>query len=213
MGSEPSIPVLLVDDHPVVLEGIRALLQPPFACRSIAESGEHALELLEQDDFAVLIADYAMRGISCSDLIHGALVRRPGLRIIILTMHDDPALIREVLQAGAQAFILKQDSPDAVMAALHAVMEGKTWMSPGAEKSLSIAAHVEEVLTERERQIVLLIAQEFNSRQIAEKLFISENTVEAHRRNIFRKTGVTNLVGLVRLAYDRGWIPRSAINQ
>lgn len=201
--------MLVVDDHPVVLEGIRTLLKAPYAVVGTAESGDQALGFLQRRAVDAMLVDYSMQGLSCAELIRQSKVSHPDIRVVVLSMHDDVSVIRDVMEAGADAFVLKQDSPDQLLAALVNVMAGQRFFSTGAAGALSRTAKHSEILSDREKEIVTLIVQEFNSREIAEKLFISENTVETHRKNIFRKTGVDNLVGLVKFALANGLLPKS----
>ena len=201
--------MLVVDDHPVVLEGIRTLLKAPYAVVGTAESGDQALGFLQRRAVDAMLVDYSMKGLSCAELIRQSKVSHPDIRVVVLSMHDDVSVVRDVMEAGADAFVLKQDSPDQLLAALVNVMAGQRFFSTGAAGALSRPASQSEILSDREKEIVTLIVQEFNSREIAEKLFISENTVETHRKNIFRKTGVDNLVGLVKFALANGLLPKS----
>lgn len=195
--------VLLVDDHPILLEGMRNLIRDPFEVTHVATSGLAALELIKSTDFDLLITDYEMPGITGLELVKAARQAQPELKIIVLSMHDDPSIVKELLRSGVGGYILKKDTHKSLTDALQKVMEGKRFLSDEvAELLISIPEEEDRgVLTTREIEILKLVTKEFNSRQIAEILFISERTVETHRKNILKKTGATNLVGLVKYAY------------
>lgn len=201
------IRVLLVDDHPVVLQGIRSLITAPFAVIGAVPSAEQALDVLRAQDIEVIVTDYEMPGMSGAAFVRAVQTVQPEARIVVLSMHDDPAVVREVLQAGCSGYVLKKDPPEVLLKALAAVSEGRRFFSEEiAEMLIQAPDSGQNVLTERELEILRLIAKEFSSRQIAEILFISERTVETHRKNILRKTGTTNLVGLMKYAWANNLI-------
>lgn len=195
--------VLLVDDHPILLEGMKNLIRDPFEVTHTATSGLAALDYIKSTEFDLLITDYEMPGITGLELVKAARIAQPDIKIIVLSMHDDPAVVKELLRSGVSGYILKKDTYKNLTDALQKVMEGKRFLSDEVAELLINLPEEEErgVLTSREIEILKLITKEFNSRQIAEVLFISERTVETHRKNILKKTGATNLVGLVKYAY------------
>jgi len=195
--------VLLVDDHPILLEGMKNLIRDPFEVTHTATSGLAALDYIKSTEFDLLITDYEMPGITGLELVKAARIAQPEIKIIVLSMHDDPAVVKELLRSGVSGYILKKDTYKNLTDALQKVMEGKRFLSDEVAELLINLPEEEErgVLTSREIEILKLITKEFNSRQIAEVLFISERTVETHRKNILKKTGATNLVGLVKYAY------------
>ncbi len=194
---------MLVDDHPILLEGMKNLIRDPFEVTHTATSGLVALDYIKVTEFDLLITDYEMPGITGLELVKAARIAQPEIKIIVLSMHDDPAVVKELLRSGVSGYILKKDTYKNLTDALQKVMEGKRFLSDEVAELLINLPEEEErgVLTTREIEILKLITKEFNSRQIAEVLFISERTVETHRKNILKKTGATNLVGLVKYAY------------
>jgi two-component system nitrate/nitrite response regulator NarL len=142
------------------------------------------------------------------ELVKAAKIVQPEIKIILLSMHDDPAVVKEMLREGVNGYLLKKDSHRTLNDALQKVVEGKRFLSDDISEILIHSRDEEEkgVLTMRETEILRLVAKEFNSRQIAEILFISERTVETHRKNILRKTGASNLVGLIKYAYANNLI-------
>lgn len=196
--------VLLVDDHRILLDGLKSLIADPFEVKAIAASGAEALTQINTNAFDVLITDYEMPGVNGLQLVKAARIAQPEMKIIVLSMHDDPAVVRELLQLGALGYLLKKNTGINLSDALHKVIEGKRYLSNEIAELLIHASRDEEeksTLTAREIEILKLVAKEYNSRQISEILFISERTVETHRKNILRKTGATNLVGLIKYAF------------
>jgi len=195
--------VLLVDDHRILLEGVKSLIQDPFEVKATAASGSEAIELLKNQEFDVLVTDYQMPELTGLELVKVARAAQPEIKIIVLSMHDDPAIVKELLRSGVLGYILKKDTHKNLTDALAKVIEGKRFLSDEIAELLINHSEEEDkgVLTTREEEILKLISKEFSSRQIAEILFISERTVETHRKNILKKTGATNLVGLIKYAY------------
>lgn len=198
--------VLLVDDHRILLDGVRNLINglPRYQVKATASSGGEALRLLKQDDFDILVTDYEVPELTGLELIKAAKAAQPEIKTVVLSMHDDPAVVRELLRAGINGYVLKKDTHTALVDALEKVVENKRYFSEEISDLLIQLAHDPgdpAVLTAREEEILRLIVKEYNSRQIAEILFISERTVETHRKNILRKTGSSNLVALIKFAY------------
>lgn len=195
--------ILLVDDHRILLDGMKNLLQEPYAVKATASSGQEAIELIKNHDFDILITDYEMPDINGLDLVKAMSAAQPEAKILVLSMHDDPSVVRELFRAGASGYILKKDTYHSITNALQKITEGKRFISDAIAEIL-INETTEDhngPLTPREIEILKLVAREMSSRQIAEILFISERTVETHRKNILKKTGATNLAGLVKYAY------------
>ncbi|MBS1559260.1 MAG: response regulator transcription factor [Bacteroidetes bacterium] len=195
--------VLLVDDHRILLEGVRSLIQDSFIICEVASNGVQALKLIKSTDFDALITDYEMPDINGLELVKAAKAAQPEMKVIVLSMHDDPAIVKELLRSGTLGYVLKKDTHKSLTEALTKVMEGKRFLSDEITEMLISSSAEEEksVLTEREVEILRLVAKEYNSRQIADILSISERTVETHRKNILKKTGASNLVGLIKYAY------------
>lgn len=200
--------ILLVDDHAIVLDGLRAILQQQkeedIYYISTVMSAEEALVHLEKNEVDLMITDFNLPGMDGLALIRRVKKTKPGLKIILLSMHDEPHLVREILKEGIQGYILKKDSHQELIRAISTVQSGKIFLSDDVSKILIQNIHFpedERLLTDREREILKLIAREYSNKEIAEQLFISERTVETHRKNIFRKTKTSSLVGLIKFAY------------
>lgn len=207
-SSQP-LRILLADDHQIVIEGTRKLLEGSREASLVhlATTVRHALQLLETTPFDILITDYAFLDGTGMDLVRAGKAHHPALKIIVLSMHDDAAIIQDLLAHGADGFVLKTEAHEQLLRALEQVREGRSYLSP--EVSSALVQSLREPtsshpLSPRETEILKLIVQEFTSKQIAERLYISELTVETHRKNILRKTGCTSLVGLVKYAYAQG---------
>ena len=124
-------------------------------------------------------------------------------------MHDEAHLVKEILKEGVDGYLIKKDSHNELINAIYSIKGGKTYLSSDVNSILIKGLNGEgeqKLLTDREREILKLISKEFTNKQIAEELFISERTVETHRKNIFRKTGTNNLVGLIKYAYANNLI-------
>lgn len=203
--------VVLVDDHTIVLDGIRSLLEKVqgLTVERSFSSGTAALKYFEAGDADLLITDFNVPDMDGLSLIHTTMRIRPDMRIIVLSMHNEVHLVKEILKTGVHGYMLKNDSHKELIQAIAEVMSGRVYMSSDVNKMLiQDMQNPDEgkLLTDREREIVKLIAKEYSNKQIAEELFISERTVETHRKNIFRKTGTGSLVGLIKFAYANNLI-------
>lgn len=203
--------ILLVDDHAILSDGVKSLLEKEDDLQVIgqANSAEAALEFLKQQDADLVITDLSMPGMDGLSLLNTIKRITPHTKIILLSMHDEIHLVKEILKAGVNGYVLKKDTHRELLSAIHDVKQGKIYLSSDINKILiNNLNHLDEVklLTDREREIVKLIAKEYINKDIAEELFISERTVETHRKNIFKKTGTNSLVGLIKFAYANNLI-------
>ena len=203
--------IILVDDHTILLEGVRGLLEkePGVQVLGTFPNAEAALVYLKDNDADLVITDFNMPGMDGLTFIHTINRIKPTIKIIVLSMHDEIHLVKEILRTGVQGYVLKKDTHQELLKAIHEVRDGKIYMSSDINKLLIVNLQRPEegrLLTDREREIVKLIAKEYSNKQIAEELFISERTVETHRKNIFRKTGTNSLVGLIKFAYANNLI-------
>jgi len=201
--------ILLVDDHAIVSDGLQALLQADgrYTVLEKLTSGHYALAWLKQQEADMLITDYSMPDMDGLTLVRQVKTLRPAMKIIVLSMHDEASMVREMLVAGVDGYVLKKYAQQELVNAIQTVAEGRQYWSAEVNKVLLSAFLPQEFsenhLTDRELDVLRLLAQELTSKQIADKLFISERTVETHRKNLMRKTGASNAIGLLRYAYDK----------
>lgn len=203
--------VFLVDDHTILLNGIISILKESDTFEVIGSAGTvgDALDFLLKKQPDVLITDYNLPDDDGLSLVRKVKRLFPDIKIIVLSMHDEGHLVKEILKEGVNGYVLKKDSENELVQALSDVAAGKTYLSNDINKLLIQSLHGDDeqrLLTEREREILKLIAKECTNKDIAEELFISERTVETHRKNIFRKTKTNSLVGLIKFAYANNLI-------
>jgi DNA-binding NarL/FixJ family response regulator len=207
--------ILLADDHAVVRQGLRLVLEsePDLVVRAEAGDGLEAVRMaLANDELDLAILDISMprmTGLQAAREIHR---QRPALKILMLSMHDNEQFLYEALQAGASGYVLKSLADRDVVRACRAAVRGEPFLYPGAVSEVIrhyLAGHPDDhpdPLTPRELQVVKLIAEGHNNRQIAEALTISEKTVERHRANMLEKLGMSDRVELTRYAIRRGLV-------
>jgi len=209
--------ILLADDHTIVRQGLRFIIdaEPDLEVVAEASNGHEALTRAMKDDIDLAILDIAMPTMTGLQAARELAARRPELRMLILSMHDDEGYLFEALKAGTAGYVLKSVADRDLVEACRAAMRGEPFLYAGAERAL-VRDYVqraragetppEEPLTPREQQIVKLIAESHTNRQIAEVLTISEKTVETHRANILEKLGMRDRVELTRYAIRRGFV-------
>ncbi|MFD2201528.1 response regulator [Shivajiella indica] len=203
--------VFLVDDHAILLDGIKSLLSKEESIQVIGEAntGEDAIHFIKTNIVDILITDFNLPGMDGLSLLRLVKKISPDTKIIVLSMHDETHLVKEILKEGVQGYVLKNDSHKELIDAIKAVGNGKVYLSHDINKIIINNLQFpedEKLLTDREREILKLIAKEYSNKQIAEELFISERTVETHRKNIFKKTKTGSLVGLIKFAYANNLI-------
>ncbi len=197
---------LIVDDHTILLESIVRIVENTegFSVFGTSSRVKEALELLENNKADLLITDYHLPDSTGLALLKKARLIYPDIKIIVLSMHDEPHLVKEVLKEKVDAYILKKDSQSELINALKAVTQDKMYLSSDISAMLVNSLGQQEtpqLLTPREREVLSCIVEELTNKEISAKLFISEHTVETHRKNIFRKTKCTSIIGLVKFAF------------
>jgi DNA-binding NarL/FixJ family response regulator len=209
--------ILLADDHALVRRGLKLILDAEPDLEVIAEAGDGAevLERAHEDDVDLAILDVAMPRMTGIQAARELSQRRPELKILILSMHDNEQYLFEALRAGASGYVLKSVVDRDLVEACRATMRGESFLYPGAVNAL-IKDHLERAkrgevsaedpLSPRESEVVKLVAEGMSSREIAETLVISEKTVERHRANILDKLGLRDRVDLTRYAIRRGLV-------
>lgn len=207
MEEAKRIKVVLVDDHQIVLDGLVSLLgsDPDFSVLASLNSGEQAFEFFKTKQPDILMTDYNLPGITGLELMRSVKKNYPQVKVVVLSMHDEVAVVKSILKEGADGYLLKNIQQFELKNALKRVMSGVPYVSPEITKvMMDEINHPTEngLLTDRELEILRLITQEQSNKQIAARLFISERTVETHRKNIFRKTNTSSLVGLIKYAFE-----------
>jgi DNA-binding NarL/FixJ family response regulator len=212
-----SLTIVLADDHQVVRDGLRALLQADLQARIVGEAsqGQEAVQLVERLAPDILVVDLMMPGLTGLEVIRRVRLRAPHTRIIVLSMHAAESYVREALQAGATAYVLKESPAAEVVEAVRAAAAGRRFLSPLLSERL-IDAYIQQsnattddpydLLTEREREVLYLAALGYTAPEIAERLVLSVRTVENYRAGVLRKLDLRNQTDLVRYAIKRGLI-------
>lgn len=209
----PVIRVLLADDHRVVLQGFRLILSRHADIEVVGEafSGREAIETTNKLQPDVVVMDIAMPDVNGVEATRQILRDAPRTRVVILTMHKDSAYVREALRAGAKGYLLKDSIDGELVAAVRAAARGDAYLSPSV--SATVLEHYGEqvtdpmdLITNRERQVLQLLAEGKTSKDVAIELSISAYTVDAHRARIMKKLELRTGRDLVRFALKRGLI-------
>lgn len=205
--------VLLADDHAVVREGLKAVLaaHPGLEVVGEAADGPAAVELAAALDPEVVVADVSMPGLSGAEVTARLRAAKPDRKVIALTVHEDRGYLRALLEAGATGYVLKRAAADELVQAIRAVAAGGTYIDPALAATVvdpyvgrAGAAAVE--LSDREAEVVKMIARGYSNKEIAAKLALSVKTVETYKARSLEKLGVRTRVGLVQYAAERGWL-------
>ncbi len=212
--------ILIADDHSIVRDGLKNLVRgtPDFSLVAEAADGETAVRLasLRRPDVAILdISMPKLNGIEATKLIKQ---QHPEIKVLILTIHEDEEYVYQIVRAGADGYMIKNAEKKEILVAIRAVLREEPFFSPGisrliVEKFIKRAKEQQKVqdpgkqlLTDREQEVLQLIAQGQTSRQIAEQLFLSLSTINTHRANLMQKLNIHDTAGLVRYAMQRGMI-------
>ncbi len=210
---------MLADDHVLVRQGLKRIINsaPDLSVIGEANDGLELLELLGKVSPDMVILDISMPRLRGIDAIHEIRRIRPGVRVLILTMHTDKEYLYLSLSSGAMGYLLKEDADRELFAAIARVRQGKTYVSPRFSDQLvddlvqvgkgegKLPLEI-DVLTVRERQIVKLIAEGRSNKEIGDLLFISPRTVENHRAKIMEKLHLKKVVDLVKYAIQKGYV-------
>jgi len=209
------IRVLLVDDHELMREGLRAILEREKDVRVVGEAsnGRQAVELARALEPDVVVMDVAMKDSNGIEATRQLRSDRPEIKVIALSSHSDSRYVNAMLDAGACGYVLKANAYDDLRRALVAAQQGKSYLSPdvtenvvGASlrKTERAAFSTHESLSPREREVLQLLAEGLSSPEIGKRLFIATTTVESHRRNLTRKLGIHSVADLTKYAIREG---------
>ena len=202
--------IVLADDHTVVRNALRLLLDTEPGFEVVAEAGdvEAALRYVRGHKPTVLILDLNMPGRSSLDAVPDIRSASPQTEIVVLTMQNEPAFARRALQAGVRGYVVKEAADAELVQAVRSAAAGDTYLQPtlGARLAAGEDDEKEDELSERERDVLRLIALGHTNAEVAEKLYISIRTVESHRAHIQQKLSLSSRAELVRYAIERGVI-------
>lgn len=202
---ERPIRIFIVDDHPLVREGLKARLSTVVGFEVVAEAddAEGALATLAHVTPDIVLMDIGMKSVNGIELTRVLAQRHPEIAVLILSMYDNPEYVTQAMQAGARGYVLK-DSPSAqIVSAIHSVAAGGTFLSPSIADYLFGPKSVERTLSLREREILTCLARGLSSKHIAKQLDISVRTVESHRHSIKRKLNIEGQAELIKFAVER----------
>ena len=199
--------LFIVDDHQLVVDGLRSLLnnEERFAIVGYCNQPKEVMGMLEQLNVNVLLTDINMPEMSGVELTRNVKKRFPHIKVLALSMFGERQVIKEMVDAGVSGYILKNTGKQELIEALDKIAKGQSFFGDEVTQELMKSFKNNEDgshLTNREVEIIRLIECEHSNKKIADMLFISERTVETHRKNIFRKTGTQSIVGLLKYAYD-----------
>jgi DNA-binding NarL/FixJ family response regulator len=217
---EKNLRIVLAEDHTILREGLRALLSadPAFKIVGEAQDGRDAVRCVEKLSPDLMLMDLSMPRMSGMDAIREIKKRFPETKVIALTVHKTEEYLLTTLQAGADGYVLKDATHKELVMAINNVMEGKPYLSPGVSekviegylegKESSQAVSSWDTLSQREREVLKLIAEGFKNKEIAEELCISFKTVEKHRANLMKKLDLHNAAALTVYAVEKGLVSR-----
>lgn len=215
------ISVLLVDDHTVVRQGLRALLKAEEDMEVIgeAENGRQAVMLAKKTPPDVVVMDVAMPLLNGLEATRQILRGAPGTKVLVLTSYGDDECVQQLMQAGATGYLIKQTAANDLLKAIREVQRGNAFFSPSIAKRLrdqcreafsnGQPAKKSTELTSRESEVLQLIAEGFSNKQIAAELEISIKTVEKHRQQVMNKLNIHDVAGLTRYAISKGLVERN----
>lgn len=205
-----NINICIVDDHQIFLEGLTRLLEevPHF---HVLAKVTNAIDLIEElsEDIDIILLDIEMPDINGIDIIKTLNKEYPSIQVLMVTMYNEPEIIKKAIKAGANGYVLKNADRGELIQAIEKMYKGENYYSPEVMQAVMNAFHPQpgsSSLSGREVEIIRLIADQFTTREIAEHLHLSPYTVETHRKNILLKLGLKNTAGLIRYSLQRGLI-------
>lgn len=215
--------VIVADDHPIFVEGLQAVLSKAgskFSCRinGVARSGRQLMEIGRNQRTDLLLIDLDLPESEGFNMIQLFKNGHSQTRVLVMTAFCDARLIKAAFRAGADGFLLKSSTQDELLKAVETIVDGHTFIGTGLSLTSMqpvVAVDGSQVegqfarkhrLTRREIEIMRYIGQALNNKEIAEKLYISDQTVSVHRKNIMRKLGVNNTASLIKIAYDNSLV-------
>lgn len=209
------IKIAIADDHQLVLDGLKSMLEQvkEFEVVAMANDGMELIKLLELVKADVVLTDMDMPNMNGLEVIKRLRQDDHKAKILVLTMHNEKALVQKVMSAGANGYLLKNSDREEFMDAIEKVMDGQTYFSSEVTMALLNTDKVDSTeigvvsvaqMTDREIEILKLVAEGMNNKEVGDKLFISHRTVDTHRTNLMKKLDVHNVAGLIRFAIKNG---------
>ena len=204
--------VLLADDHRMVAEGLKALLPEEFELVGVVENGRAMIEAAEKLRPEVIVADISMPTLNGFEALARLRKSQPNVKVVFLTMHQNAAYARRALEAGASGFVVKHAAPEELVLAIHAALNGKTFITPSLTKEVVAEAENDartetegaKPLTPRQREILRLLAEGRSAKAIANDLAISARTVEFHKYQLMEMHGLHTSAELIHFAIKHG---------
>lgn len=202
------IPVLIVEDHPLVAEGLKSILKSSdeFSIHGLANNGSSFMSLFRTFETGVVLMDIRLPDTNGIELCKIIKSSKKKVQVIALTTFNQQFLIKEILEAGALSYLLKNATPDEIREAIRKAWRNQPTFSRPVKQQINQLHNRSVVLSKREIEVLCLIAQGLTNSQIAEKLFISTLTVDSHRKNLLLKTGSKNSAALIKFAVDQGYV-------
>jgi two-component system response regulator NreC len=215
LPANTSVRVLLVEDHETVRQGLKLLIdrEADLMVAGEASDGAEAIERGRLDDVDVVVMDLSMPGMSGLVATRTLKAMRPELAIVSLTRHADKTFLQELLRAGALGYVLKQSPHAELFRAIRAAAKGQQYIDPALTHHLAAPFVAQErkrggvaAVTERERQVLRLVAQGYSNKELAAQLDVSVKTIEVHKANAMQKLGLRGRIELLRYALQQGWL-------
>jgi DNA-binding NarL/FixJ family response regulator len=205
--------ILLADDHPIFREGVRSLLssQPGVEVVAEVEDGAGAVEAVRIQKPDVVVIDVSMPGMNGLDATLRIIAEAPDAKVLCLSMHSDRRFVDAALRSGARGYLLKECALEELVKAIHAVVAGQIYVSPGLADTVLEGYRANgsensalDLLTPREREVLQLLAEGHSAQDIATRLFVSVKTVGTHREHLMQKINTRSLAGLTKFAIREG---------
>ncbi len=208
------IRVLIVDDHQVVLDGIQSMLEQEedISIAGKSMNGTDALEFLKINPVEIALIDINMPGMDGIELCKAIRKKHPDIKVLALTTFNEVSFITNMMKSGASGYLLKNTTKEELITAIKTIQKGEQYLAREVQEKLISASFGKKdtlyipKLTRREKEVLKLILEEFTTKEIAKKLFISTATVETHRLHLLNKLGVRNTAGLVKVAIEKGLV-------
>lgn len=209
--------ILLAEDHEIVREGLRSLVnaQPDMEVIGEASNGQAAIERARELGPDIIIMDVSMPRMNGLQATGKLKQDFPNIKVLALTRHTDTGFLQQLFRAGASGYVLKQSTSDELMRAVRAIAAGGNYLDPAitskvidgyANRKLTLSAETADSLTDREEQVLRLIAWGYSNKEIAAKLDISVKTAETHKSNLMKKLNLRSRIDIVRYALLKGWL-------